>query len=252
MVIRAVHDQDWIAAIVFLFKHWYFHWDAAMLTLKGKPQQYLPRSSFDTWLVLQVGVFFSSKVFRVLVFSSWKLFSAFFIENFWTLQKRPKSLILTLALCQWRYFLATRSVTFSRYFLQHKRGSPLSVAGNLVQIIPQFSQNFAAFYYVRSLHFLERKKDCTKPPKQQQCIFDTQHWIGDRWYYGVLIVIVRTNMLVRSPLIFNDNYQLSITGCLPFWSWMMAKMLKMLVEDEDNNSCHSDDGRFEKYVGDGQ
>ena len=127
-----------------------------MLTLKGKPQQYLPRSSFDTWLVLQVGVFFSSKVFRVLVFS---FFSAFLSNIFEHFKKRPKSFILTLVLCQWRYFLATRSVTFSRYFLQHKRGSPLSVAGNLVQIIPQFSQNFAAFYYVRSLHFLERKKD---------------------------------------------------------------------------------------------
>ena len=90
MVIRTVQDQDWIAAIVFLFKHWYFHWDDAMLTLKGKPQQYLPRSSFDTWLVLQVGVFFSSKVFRVLVFSSWKFFSAFFIEHFWTLQKKTQ------------------------------------------------------------------------------------------------------------------------------------------------------------------
>ena len=209
-----------------------------MLTLKGKPQQYLPRSSFDTWLVLQVGVFFSSKVFRVLVFSSWKLFSAFFIENFWTLQKDPKVWF-------WHFFCASGG-TFKRpgpspsedIFLQHKRGSPLSVAGNLVQIILQFSQNFVAFYYVRSLYFVERKKD-------------TQHWIGDRWYYGVLIVCVRTNMLVRPPLIFNDNYQLSITGCLPFWSWMMAKMLEMLVKDGDDGCCHSDDGSFEKYVGDG-
>ena len=31
----------------------------------------------------------------------------------------------------------------------------------------------------------------------------------------------------------------------------MAKMLKMLVEDEDNDYCHSGDGSFEKYVGDG-
>ena len=106
MVIRTVQDQDWIAAIVFLFEHWYFHWDAAMLTLKGKPQQYLPRSSFDTWLVLEVGVFFSSKVFRVLVFSSWKLFSAFFIENFWTLQKDPKVWF-------WHFFCASGG-TFKR------------------------------------------------------------------------------------------------------------------------------------------
>ena len=33
---------------------------------------------------------------------------------------------------------------------------------------------------------------------------------------------------------------------------MMAKMLKMLDEDEDNDYSHKDDGSFEKYVGDGQ
>ena len=32
---------------------------------------------------------------------------------------------------------------------------------------------------------------------------------------------------------------------------MMAKMLKMLVADEDNGYCQSDDGIFEKYVEDG-
>ena len=32
---------------------------------------------------------------------------------------------------------------------------------------------------------------------------------------------------------------------------MMAKMLKMLVADEDNDYCQSDDGIFEKYVEDG-
>ena len=121
MVIRTVQDQDWIAAIVFLFEHWYFHWDAAMLTLKGKPQQYLPRSSFDTWLVLEVGVFFSSKVFRVLVFS---FFSAFLSNIFEHFKKRPKSFILTLVLCQCRYFLATRLVTFRRYFFATQERLP--------------------------------------------------------------------------------------------------------------------------------
>ena len=32
---------------------------------------------------------------------------------------------------------------------------------------------------------------------------------------------------------------------------MMTKMLKMLVADEDNDYCQSDDGIFEKYVEDG-
>ena len=58
---------------------------------------------------------------------------------------------------------------------------------------------------------MEREKR-TKRPKQQQCIFDTQH-------------------------------------CVLFA--ILAKMLKMLVADEDNYYCQSDDGIFEKYVEDG-